>query len=143
VSENATPPLASDPAWTATVPTSYTCTLWGNRTLYAYAKDAAGNISASKSAYTLIGPVDGVIIPSLATLPPEPQISDAYKSLNFAMKVGIPSATEFLHGKVAPLVNGVPQPDPNRLELNLGDTIVILRRVVGLGEQQQQQQPLP
>jgi uncharacterized delta-60 repeat protein len=136
LSESAIPPLVSDSAWTAAAPTTYTCTTWGNRTLYAYAKDAADNISATKSATVLIGPADGVVIPAPATDPPklEPQLADALKSLNFAMKVDIPTVAEILHGDVAPLVNGVPQPDG---VINLGDTIVILRRVVGLG------QPLP
>jgi hypothetical protein len=99
--------------------------------MYAYAKDAAGNISAAKSATVLIGTTDGVVVPALPTDPPklEPQLTDALKSLNFAMKVEIPTATDILHGDVAPLVNGIPQPDG---KINLGDTIVILRRVVGL-----------
>ncbi len=129
---NATAPLASDAAWTATAPTSYTFTTWGNNTLYAYAKDAVGNVSTAVTAVVLIGTADGVIVPPpLPTDPPKltPKLSDALKSLNFAMKVEIPTAAEILHGDVAPLVNGVPQPDG---KINLGDTIVILRRVVGL-----------
>ncbi|HIJ97276.1 MAG TPA: hypothetical protein HPP94_16390, partial [Desulfuromonadales bacterium] len=59
----------------------------------------------------------------------EPQLTDALKSLNFAMKIEIPTPVEILHGDVAPLINGVPHPDG---VINLGDTIVILRRVVGL-----------
>ena len=75
--------------------------------------------------------VDGVLVEAAANAPAkvEPQLVDAIKSLNFAMKAEIPTPTELLHGDVAPLVNGVPQPDG---EINLGDTIVILRRVVGL-----------
>jgi hypothetical protein len=56
-------------------------------------------------------------------------LEDALKSLNFAMKVETPTASDILHGDVAPLVEGIPQPDG---VLNLGDTIIILRRVVGL-----------
>jgi hypothetical protein len=58
-----------------------------------------------------------------------PQLADALKSLNFAMKTNTPTPEELMLGDVAPLVNGVSQPDG---EINLGDTIVILRRVVGL-----------
>ena len=136
VSESATAPLATDPAWTVAAPTTYTCTLWGNCTLYAYAKDAAGNISAPQSATVLIGAADGVIIQAAAGTPQKlvPQISDALMSLYFAMKVATPTEAQFLQGKVAPLVNGVPDPDPTRTVLNLGDTIVILRRVVGLSQ---------
>ncbi len=131
MSESATPPLASDPAWTPGAPASFTLPTWGNHTLYAYAKDAAGNIAKPKSATILIGSTDGVIAPAPATDPPklEPQLSDALKSLNFAMKIETPTQTELLHGDVAPLVNGLPEPDG---EINLGDTIVTLRRVVGL-----------
>jgi hypothetical protein len=134
LSESATPPPSTDKGWTTAAPTAYMFPTWGNHTLYAYAKDAAGNISSSRSAYVLIAVkdgVDGVIVPAPAGSPPkvEPQLPDALKSLNFAMKVEIPTATEILHGDVAPLVNGVPQPDG---VINLGDTIVILRRVVGL-----------
>jgi hypothetical protein len=50
----ATPPLAGDPGWVAQAPASYTFTgimpgILASRTLYAWAKDAAGNI-ASNSA---------------------------------------------------------------------------------------------
>jgi sulfur carrier protein ThiS len=73
-------------------------------------------------------------VPATGTAAPklEPVLEDALKSLKFAMKIILPTATELQHGKVAPLVNGIPKPDLNRKELNLGDTIVILRRVVGL-----------
>ena len=135
--ESAVPPIATDPGWAAAAPTTYTFNNWGNHTLYAYAKDAAGNISAPMSNRIYIGTnsdVDGVIIPAPDGSPQklEPTLADAQKSLKFAMKTETPTATQFLHGKVAPLVNGVPQPDTNRTELNTGDTIVILRRVVGL-----------
>ncbi len=134
LSESATPPPSTDQGWTTAAPTAHTFTTWGNHTLYAYAKDAAGNISSAKQAPVFIGikpEVDGVLVPAPVDTPTkvEPQLPDALKSLNFAMKVEIPTVTEILHGDVAPLVNGVPQPDG---EINLGDTIVILRRVVGL-----------
>ncbi len=112
------------------VPSSYTFRTWGNNTLYAFAKDSAGNISTSKTAVVYIGAkpgVDGVMIPAVGKNVPD--ITDALKSLNFAMKLEIPTADEILHGNVAPLIEGVPQPDG---VINLGDTIVILRKVVGL-----------
>lgn len=130
LSENSAPPLATDSGWTASAPTSYTLTTWGNRTLHAYAKDAAGNISAAGSAPIYVGikpDVDGVIVPAQSKA--EPQLADALRSLAFVMKADTPTAAEIVHGDVAPLVQGVPQPDG---EINLGDTIVILRRVVGL-----------
>ncbi len=42
-----TAPSASDPGWRATPPTSYTFTSAGAKTLYGWAKDAAGNVSES------------------------------------------------------------------------------------------------
>ena len=133
LSESATVPLLSDPAWSASAQSAFTCSTWGNKTIYAYARDAAGHISDAKSSNVYIGNVpeaDGVIVDAQGKT--EPLLADALMSLKFAMKLEIPSATQITHGKVAPLVNGVPQPDPGRTELNLGDTIVILRRVVGL-----------
>ena len=50
VNESATPPSAGDSGWSATAPTSYTFASDGSKTLYAWAKDAAGNISTSLSA---------------------------------------------------------------------------------------------
>ncbi len=50
VNESATPPSSTATGWTATVPTSYTFASPGSKTLYAWAKDAAGNVSASRSA---------------------------------------------------------------------------------------------
>jgi hypothetical protein len=40
-------PLASDATWMASAPTTYTFTSAGTKTLYAWAKDAAGNVSTS------------------------------------------------------------------------------------------------
>ena len=50
ITESGGVPLATAPGWSATAPTSYTFTTGGSKTLYAWAKDAADNISASKSA---------------------------------------------------------------------------------------------
>ncbi len=54
ITESSTTPSVSDSAWSATAPSSYTFTLQGDKTLYAWAKDAAGNISAGVSATTSI-----------------------------------------------------------------------------------------
>ena len=50
VTESATAPAASATGWSATAPTSYPFTTAGSKTLYAWAKDAAGNVSSSLSA---------------------------------------------------------------------------------------------
>ncbi len=54
VNASATTPAASAAGWAATAPTSYTFTSAGTKTLYAWAKDAAGNVSTSRTASTTI-----------------------------------------------------------------------------------------
>jgi hypothetical protein len=49
VNESATKPLATATGWTATVPTGYTFASAGAKTLYAWAKDNAGNVSSGVS----------------------------------------------------------------------------------------------
>ena len=63
LTESATAPAVSDTGWTSTAPTSYSFTGLpqgaSNKTLFAWAKDAAGNVSDSQSAavtITLTGP---------------------------------------------------------------------------------------
>lgn len=63
ITDSETAPAAADAGWTTTAPTSYAFTGLpqglSNKTLYAWAKDAAGNVSLSKSAaiaITLTGP---------------------------------------------------------------------------------------
>jgi hypothetical protein len=51
---SATVPQGNDPNWTAIVPTQYVFSSQGVKTLYAFAKDAAGNISAPLSATVAI-----------------------------------------------------------------------------------------
>jgi chorismate mutase len=50
LTETSTAPLASDAGWTTVAPTSYTFATEGTKTLYAWAKDGAGNVSESVSA---------------------------------------------------------------------------------------------
>jgi hypothetical protein len=54
VNESASTPSATASGWSATPPTSYTFASAGSKTLYAWAKDAAGNVSAGKSASVTI-----------------------------------------------------------------------------------------
>jgi hypothetical protein len=64
VTESATAPAASATGWSTSSPASYTCATAGAKTLYAWAKDAANNVSASRSASVTI------------TLSPTPPPSD-------------------------------------------------------------------
>lgn len=50
VSESASAPAAGAAGWSTTTPTSYTFSGVGSKTLYAWAKDLAGNVSTSRSA---------------------------------------------------------------------------------------------
>ena len=50
ITESATAPLAGAAGWTATAPSSVSASSTGNVTFYAWAKDAAGNVSMSMSA---------------------------------------------------------------------------------------------
>ncbi len=69
VNESATTPSALAGGWTATAPTSYTATSAGSKTLYAWAKDAANNVSVSRSAtITITLPVSTLTI-SLTAAP--------------------------------------------------------------------------
>jgi parallel beta-helix repeat protein len=54
VTESSTAPTARATGWTSTAPTSYTFVAEGTKTLYAWAKDADGNVSLSAN--------DGVVI---------------------------------------------------------------------------------
>ena len=49
LSESSTTPSASSGSWSSTPQTSYTFTTQGTKTLYAFAKDLAGNVSLSSS----------------------------------------------------------------------------------------------
>ncbi len=62
LTETATAPAAGAVGWTATQPANYTFATAGTKTLYAWAKDAAGNVSASLN--------DAVVITLADTTPP-------------------------------------------------------------------------
>ena len=49
VNESASAPAANDGRWQLTAPSSYTFNSYGAKTLYAWAKDQAGNVSSSVS----------------------------------------------------------------------------------------------
>ncbi|HET6555889.1 MAG TPA: right-handed parallel beta-helix repeat-containing protein, partial [Prolixibacteraceae bacterium] len=54
LSQSSTAPTASAAGWLSTKPTTYTFSTEGVKTLYAWVKDAAGNVSASLSQTTTI-----------------------------------------------------------------------------------------
>jgi len=63
ITESGTPPAVSDSGWKTSAPSQYQFGTEGKKTLYAWAKDAAGNVSSSLSATTTI---------SLTAPPPPP-----------------------------------------------------------------------
>ena len=54
VNESSSIPALTDAGWTSTVPVSYTFSTAGTKTLYAWARDAAGNISTAATASTTV-----------------------------------------------------------------------------------------
>jgi hypothetical protein len=54
ITESATPPSLTDAAWTAGVPSTYTVANNGIHTLYAYARDLAGNVSTAARATVMV-----------------------------------------------------------------------------------------
>ena len=54
ITESPTVPVASASGWTATAPTSFTFSSAGTKAAYGWAKDAAGNVSASRTASVTI-----------------------------------------------------------------------------------------
>ncbi|KAB0666917.1 DNRLRE domain-containing protein [Oryzomonas japonica] len=54
VTESATAPSASATGWSASAPSSFTFSAAGSKTAYAWAKDAAGNVSAAKNSSVVI-----------------------------------------------------------------------------------------
>lgn len=54
ITESSTKPLATATGWSATKPVSYATTKSGTVTLYAWAKDNAGGVSAAKTASTTL-----------------------------------------------------------------------------------------
>lgn len=70
ITTSAAAPAASDTGWSATAPTSATAPAAGIITFYAWAKDAAGNVSVGKSAsVTITLPDTTVPVISSFTLP--------------------------------------------------------------------------
>ncbi|MDD2735607.1 MAG: Ig-like domain-containing protein, partial [Desulfuromonadaceae bacterium] len=71
ITESATAPAASASGWSATAPTSFTFSSAGSKTAYAWAKDAAGNVSAARTATVVIdatAPTVGTFtLPAIAT----------------------------------------------------------------------------
>ena len=70
LAEASTTPSLGDTGWSATAPSNYIFSTQGDKTLYAWAKDAAGNISTSLNATTTIAlPDDTIPVVTAFTIP--------------------------------------------------------------------------
>lgn len=69
VTESAAAPPLSAPGWSAGAPASYSFTTTGNKILYAWVRDAAGNVSAGSSAVVAISSDGPILLVSAAANP--------------------------------------------------------------------------
>lgn len=127
LTESSAVPSAVAPGWTIAPPASYTFLSADSTVLYAWAKDAAGNVSVAKSAPITIttavagGDVDGNGIID---------ISDALRVLRFVVGAGTLTAAQAARADVAPLgSNGKPLGGDG---IDISDAILIMDRSVGL-----------
>ena len=118
VTESSTAPSASATGWSSTVPTTFTFSAAGSKTAYAWAKDAAGNVSAAKSATVTI------TLPNTTSY----TVSDALLALRIASGKVTATAAQLASLDVAPVVNGQSVPDG---KIDPGDVIVIMSKIVG------------
>ncbi|MDD2735673.1 MAG: hypothetical protein PHF56_17185, partial [Desulfuromonadaceae bacterium] len=118
ITESATAPAASASGWSASAPASFTFASAGTKTAYAWAKDAAGNVSASRAATTTITLADTTA----------PTIVDALLALQIGSGKVKANAQQMSRLDVAPVVAGKSAPDG---KIDTGDAIVILSKVVG------------
>ena len=85
--------------------------------------DLAGNVATVQRNITRRYP-NGALNGSA-----EPSLSDALKVLNASVGLATLSVSEKLNADVAPLVSGKPVPNGT---VDVGDALVILKRVIGL-----------
>lgn len=100
----------------------------GAHTLQIDSADTLGNTATKVVNFTVVL-ADGSMT-SLGALPAS--ISDALLALRVAVGLDTtitPGSDAFMHGDVAPLVNGVPNPDG---KIDISDALTILRKVVGI-----------
>ena len=119
ISESNTAPVASAADWTSAAPASFTFSAAGSKTAYAWTKDAAGNVSASRSVTVAI---------TLSNVPTPLTINDALTALQIVVGMVQPRNDQKTKLDVAPYINGNSQPDG---KIDIGDVLVILGKVTG------------
>lgn len=82
ITENSNIPLPLDAGWQITPHTSYTFSSQGFKTLYAWAKDAAGNVSNGVTAQVTINIVsDAFIDPETGEMIIDPDTGEYFKNI--------------------------------------------------------------
>ncbi len=114
ITESATAPSAGAAGWSASAPTNFTFSAAGSKTAYAWAKDAAGNVSAGRSASV--------------TITIEYAISDALLALQIGFGKVNPTTQQISRLDVAPVINGKSTPNG---KVDTGDAIALLSKIVG------------
>lgn len=93
----------------------------GANTITAVATDPLGSVSVSANLSVIFA--DGSFSGGAVN------IADAVRALRIAVGLVTATADDMLHADVAPLVNGVPEPDGR---IDVSDAMVILKKAVGL-----------
>jgi hypothetical protein len=109
ITETSTQPLAAGPGWSTTEPTHFTFSSAGTRTAYAWAKDAAGNVSLAKTATVAITLWTSAVL-KVSTQGPAAALSGVGVTIN--LPAGVTVATDS-SGVVVPgavAVSGVAVP---------------------------------
>ncbi len=114
ITESAIAPVATATDWSSTAPTSFTFSAAGSNTAYAWVKDAAGNISISRSAN--VNTTEALTV------------NDALTALQMVIGMVQPTSELIRRLDVAPFINGTSQPDG---KVDVSDVIMILQMVTG------------
>lgn len=78
LTEATSTPSISNPNWKTSIPTTYTFTATGTKTVYAWTRDAIGNISSSKSAsISIVNPGTDLTPPTISSVTVTPLAAGA------------------------------------------------------------------
>jgi hypothetical protein len=93
-----------------------------------------GFVATTDNPLTVTNVTNGMVITANFALPDGDighggTVNDALRAWLIANGMIAPTANDLLHGDVAPLVGGMPQPDG---KITMGDVVVILRKAIGL-----------
>ena len=110
VTESATAPTAGAAGWSASVPASYTFSGSGARTAYAWAKDAAGNVSNSLSDSLTITVPDATVPTVSLTSPANNATLSATAAITASASdnVGVTMVEFYLNGSLLAATNVAP-----------------------------------